>query len=181
MSPCCFRQEGWICCMKNGTLCILGQTVSEWLEFDVELLSDILRPTVCSVLWNKVFSFTAIGSSYSAARRVKLGQMKSKFPKTSCILFLWLFWMILKFLDDSDNIWCLLEVALLIVVGCSFMCLLDIWKDMKWQSDIFGINTPLHTNYKENREEKTIYRSINTLRVELEIHRICACLFNWSL
>ena len=51
-------------------------------KFDVVPSSGILGPTICFILWNKVSSFTVARSSWSAIRRVKLGQMMLKWgPK----------------------------------------------------------------------------------------------------
>ena len=41
------------------------------LEFEVALFSSILRSTVCSILWNKISSFTSVGSSILDAGKVK--------------------------------------------------------------------------------------------------------------
>ena len=90
------------------------------LKFGVEPFGGILRPSIGSDRRFDVFDTVAAWSSHSAVEGLKLGQMVSKWPKTSCVPLFWLFWRILQFLFDSDKIWCLKQLYLF-VVGCDSM------------------------------------------------------------
>ena len=65
------------------------------LKFDMEPFGGILRPSIDSDRRFDVFDTIAAGSSRSAVGGLKLGQMVSKWPETSCVPFFWLLWKIL--------------------------------------------------------------------------------------
>ena len=55
----------------------------------MEPFGGILRPSIDSDRRFDVFDIVAVGSSHSAVGGLKLGQMVSKWPETSCVpLFL---------------------------------------------------------------------------------------------
>ena len=57
------------------------------LKFDVEPFEGILRPSIGSDRRFVIFNTVAAGSSCSAVGGLKLGQMVSKWPETSCVPF----------------------------------------------------------------------------------------------
>ena len=127
------------------------------LKFDVEPSSGILGPTMSYVFWVRVSGFTTTRSSCSTARRVKLDQIMSKWPETSCVLFLLLSWRILQFffLFWQDLIF---EAAM---TSCGRKQLhVASWcqECMKRQSDIFGVNRYLH-----DCTSLTYYECLHTL------------------
>ena len=86
----------WYCCHQESWLLLRlflfwAKRCRNDLKVDVEPSSGILSPTMCFISWVRVSGITAAGSSCSAAGRVKLRQIVSKWPKTSRVLFLWLF------------------------------------------------------------------------------------------
>ena len=72
------------------------------LKFDVEPFGGILRPSIGSNWRFDIFDTIAPASSCSAIGGLKLGQMVSKWPETSCVPLFWLFCRILQFLFDFD-------------------------------------------------------------------------------
>ena len=112
------------------------------LKFDVEPFGGILRPSIGSDRRFVIFDAVAEGSC-SAVGGLKLGQMVSKWPETSCVLFFWLFLRILQFLFDSDKIWWL-KLYLLIYGRMHLHVASWCWEYMKRQSDFFFINNNSH-------------------------------------
>ena len=97
--PCALFDE-WRHQRFSPPRCLISPFESWWrvkrcrfdLKFGMELFGGILRPSIGSDKKFVVFDTVAAGSSYSAIGGLKLGQMVSKWPETSCVPFFWLLW-----------------------------------------------------------------------------------------
>lgn len=147
MSPISLSPKGSTFSRGECDFCTLDQMMLG-LKFDIELSSGILRPSVCFVFWDRVFSTAVSRRSYLAARRVKSSQMMLKWPKTSFVHFSWLFWRILKFSDGFEKIWCLKQICPLwpSAASCDFLDVESVYEKAKWHfwlNDFFNFKNKI--------------------------------------